>query len=336
MQTRSKSNMSTATTTRTTTTATTSAATSNPNATTAATTATFTAPTSSQTFASQIPILHPPTEPNVEQIMRGQNYPRIRMPTVTNTNIEAWFRSMEHWFRASGIFDEYQRCETVLASIDPNILDQLNDQLDRAPAVGKFSFIKRTLIAHFADSEQRKLNRLLSEMPLGDKRPSELYHEMKQVAGNVLGDTALKSLWTQRLPESARPVIAATTGTSTEFTRIADTIVDALAPRTVQQMAAAPLDELSALKAAINELRTQISSFPRRSRSRSRGNLSNQRTQTPANGAAATSNSPANADPELCWYHQKYGPEARKCRSPCRNRARARSASVSGSSNPTA
>lgn len=263
--------------------------------------------------------------------MRGVQYPRIRMPTLTNTNIEAWFRSMDHWFRASGIFDDSQRCEIVLASIDPNVLAQLADQLDRAPNAGRYDAVKRILIAHFADSEQRKLNRLLSEMPLGDKRPSELYHEMKQVAGNVLGDAALKGLWAQRLPEAARSVIAATTVPSADFTRMADSIVDALSPRAVQQVAAAPLNEISALKAAIDELRTQIRSFPRRSRSRTRGADSNSRAQTPANNANAAND---NADPELCWYHQKYGPDARKCRSPCRNRVRMRTAS--GPSNSTA
>lgn len=269
--------------------------------------------------------------------MRGVHYPRIRMPVLTNTNIEAWFRSMEHWFRASGIFDDGQRCETVLASIDPNVLDQLTDQLDRSPQNGRYDFAKRILIAHYADSEQRKLNRLLSEMPLGDKRPSELYHEMKQVAGNVLGETALKSLWAQRLPETARPVIAATTLSAVEFTRMADQIVDTLQPRNVQQIASTPLNEIGALKAAIDELRTQISSFPRHSRSRSRGPSTSTRQQTPANNAASSNaNVSVNADPELCWYHQTYGPNARKCRSPCRNRARTRNSSAPAASNSTA
>lgn len=237
------------------------------------------------------------------------------------------------WFRASGIFDDDQRNETILASIDPNVLDQLTDQLNRTPAIGKYDYSKQILIAHFADSENRRLNRLLSEMPLGDKRPSELWHEMKQVAGNVLGDIALKGLWAQRLPDTARPVIAATTGTAAEFTKMADTIVDALAPRTVQQVVAAPLSELDELKAVIAELRTQINKMPRQSRSRSRGR-SNQRQQTPTSNNANNANAnAANVDPELCWYHQNFGRNAQKCRSPCRERNRALAPAASSSNN---
>lgn len=271
-------------------------------------------------------------------------FARVPMPAVTNTNIEAWFASMEYWFAASGIFDDKQRHDTVLASIDPNVLAQLMDALRGTPQLGKYEFAKSKLIAHFADSEQRKLNRLLREMPLGDKRPSELYHEMKRVAGNVLGDAALKGLWAQRLPEAARPTIAATeNSTPAEFTRIADSIVDALAPRAVHQTTAAPLSEIAELKAVIAELRNQIGNMPRRSRSRSRGNNgsnSAQRSHTPANTnnnqQAAQNNSDSNGDPDLCWYHRKYGANARNCREPCRrfNRTRSSGPAADTDSNP--
>lgn len=141
----------------------------------------------------------------------------------------------------------------------------------------------------------------------------------------------LKGLWTQRLPEAARPTIAASTGTAAEFTRIADSIVDALAQRSINTTTTVnPLSELNELKAVIAELRQQMQNFPQRSRSRSRGQP-NQRPRTPAgNGSRASNNSTtnastnANADPEVCWYHQTYGQNARNCRSPCRHRNRSR------------
>lgn len=179
--TRQKAKMSTATTTRTTNTT---------------TTTTATAGTSAATAQPIIPPVVPPAEP-IETLNGRIMYARLPMPTVTNTNIEAWFTSMEYWFDASGITADRQRFSTILAAIDPNVLAQLTDVLREQPEIGKYDFIKRKLIAHFADSEQRKLNRLLSEMPLGDKRPSELFHEMKRVAGNVL--------------DTKRPMDAATT-----------------------------------------------------------------------------------------------------------------------------
>lgn len=316
---------------------------SNPNPRTRmSTTATATRPASSATTITagtgaippQVPqnAGPPPAEPR-------PNYPRLPMPAVTNTNIEAWFITMDFWFTACGINDDHQRFATVLAAMDPNVVAQLIEVVREAPLNGKFEFIKSKLVAHFADSEQRKLNRLLSEMPLGDKRPSELFHEMKRVAGTVLGDTALKSLWAQRLPEAARPVIAASSGTAAEFTKIADSIVDALAPRAIHQTTASPPNEIGELRAIIAELRNQIGNMPRHSRSRSRNNNDNiRRSLTPAaptnnsranpgnsaNGNPTNNNSNANADSELCWYHQTYGSNARKCREPCRRYNRPR------------
>ena len=43
---------------------------------------------------------------------------------------------------------------------------------------------------------------------------------MKGIAGNTVEDAALKDLWIKRLPDFAQPVVAASTGTPTEFTRI--------------------------------------------------------------------------------------------------------------------
>lgn len=243
----------------------------------------------------------------------------VQMPKLTSTNIEAWFNSMGYWFGAVGINNEQQKIRIILSQFDPNVIMLLNDSIETAPEIGKRDFIQKLLVSHFADSEQRKLNRLLSEMPLGDKRPSELYYEMKRVAGNVLGETALKGLWAQRLPSAAQAVIAASSGTAVEFTKIADAIVDAIVPNTVQQVATAPLSELAELKAVIAELKNQINAMPRQSRSRSR-----QRSHTPANNSTN-----ANTNSNECWYHQTYGRDARNCREGCPHYANFRSTSVS-------
>lgn len=319
MNTRAKATMSTATSTRTTSTTTTST--------------TATSGTAGTSRDSSIP----PAEPIFYQ-NRNPTYVRMRMPTIVTKNINAWFTSVDYWFQATGVHDDETKFASVCAAIDTETLQRLEEELREAPQNGKYAFLKTKLSAHLADSEQRKLNRLLSEMPLGDKRPSELFHDMKQVAGTVLGEAALKGLWVQRLPESARAVVTASSGPASEFTKIADSIIDALAQRPVHQVAATPLNEISELKAVIAELRNQINNFPRNSRPRSRGS-SNQRSRTPANNeananAASNASANANAESDLCWYHQTYGRDARNCRSPCRRSRRSRNPAPSTPHNP--
>lgn len=317
---------------------------------TAISTNTSTTATTSTASVSRIPLVGnsndhneviPPAEPIAQQnvippivqiVQRNVPlvYARVKVPTYSNTHVEAWLSSMDRWFAASGILDDTVRYDTICATIDSNVYAQLTEPLHACPEYGKYEFVKRVLIAHFADSEQRKLNRLLSEMPLGDKRPSELYHEMKRVAGNVLGEAALKGLWAQRLPETVRPIVAASTGPAADYIKIADTVVDALVPSTIQQISA-PLSEINELKAVIAELRQQIQNLPRRSRSNSRNRSSNQRHQTPSN----SNNANANVDPELCWYHQTYDTSAQNCRAPCRLREQWLAARAGTSNNST-
>ncbi|XP_017474490.1 PREDICTED: uncharacterized protein LOC108365062 [Rhagoletis zephyria] len=161
---------------------------------------------------------------------------------------------MDFWFTASGINTDKQKTATILAALDPNVVGQLLDVITSMPQQDKYEFIKTKIIAHFADSEQRRLNRLLSELPLGDKKPSELFYEMKRVAGNTLGEAALKGLWTKRLPELAQPVVAASSGTAAEFTKIADSVVDAIAPSQICRVKAEPNSDITQLRAAIEEL----------------------------------------------------------------------------------
>ena len=126
-------------------------------------------------------------------------YARLPVPPVPSSNIEAWFTTMDFWFVACGITAEKQKVATVIAALDPNVVCQLCDVIAAIPVMNKFEYIREKIIEHFADSEQRRLNRLLSDMPLGDKKPSELYYEMKRVAGTTMAESALKSFGPQIL-----------------------------------------------------------------------------------------------------------------------------------------
>lgn len=124
----------------------------------------------------------------------------------------------------------------------------------------------------------------------------------------------MKGLWVKRLPEFVQPVVAASSGPPAEFTKIADSIVDAMTPSQIQRVQAQPSNEISELRAAVIELGKKFEKFSTRSRSRS-GGPSAQRSRSknrPAYDSGATG--------DECWYHKKYGRNAQKCRSPCRHK----------------
>ena len=196
-------------------------------------------------------------------------YSRLPVPPMSSANIDAWFISMDIWFTASGIIADKQKTATILAALDRNVIAQLADVIASMPLANRYDYIKEKIISHFADSEQRRLNRLLSELPLGDKRPSELFFEMKRVAGTTLGEAALKGLWTKRLPDFAQPVAAASTGTPAEFTKIADAIVEAMTSNQIGSVQSRQSKEISKLHTAVVELGKKFEGLSTRSKSRS-------------------------------------------------------------------
>ncbi|KAL7724945.1 hypothetical protein ACLKA6_002309 [Drosophila palustris] len=69
--------------------------------------------------------------------------------------------------------------------------------------------LKRNIIERFCESEQKKIQKLLSDIDLGDRRPTQLLNELRGLAKDRINEDFLKSLWRQRLPPHARAILQA-------------------------------------------------------------------------------------------------------------------------------
>lgn len=87
----------------------------------------------------------------------------------------------------------------VLSAIDSQILEQVSDLILEPPEEDRYLKLKGRLLFQFTDSETSRLKKLLSELELGSKRPSQLLREMKTLSKSTVGNDLLKSLWLQRL-----------------------------------------------------------------------------------------------------------------------------------------
>lgn len=183
---------------------------------------------------------NPPSSGNAAEVNANSVYPRIPLPTLVEGAADAYFLSMEFWFAASGVTNDTRKFNTVLAQVPPTKLQELSTIISATPAASKYEYIKAALIKHFADSQARRLQRVLSEMPLGDLRPSQLYHNMARVAGNALGETTLRDLWAARLPPFTQAAVVAATGALAEVLATADRVNDSLALRQNQVANIAP------------------------------------------------------------------------------------------------
>ncbi|XP_049308594.1 uncharacterized protein LOC125777534 [Bactrocera dorsalis] len=243
------------------------------------------------------------TNSDVEQPPPQNTPPRIPLPAMSEDSIEAYFYSLEFWFEASRAYSDTAKFNIVLASVPPEKLLEMRTLIDDTPATDKFSYIRRRIIENFAESQQRRLQRVLKELPLGYRRPSDLYNEMRRTAGTTLSESLLHDLWVSRVPPYAQ---AAIIGTSvhhiTECLSLKDggQIFEVRSESQPQGELSDIRYEIAALSKTVGQLMRNVKSTgQQRSRSTSRGRPVIQHTSN------------------FCWYHAKFGANSTKCRQPC-------------------
>lgn len=133
----------------------------------------------------------------------------VRMPPFWRTEPELWFVQAEAQFYSCRVTADASKFYAVISVLDADTLKQISDLVRAPPESGKYNAIKTQLISRFADSHDKRLHKLLNEMDLGSDRPSQLYREMKSLAGGSLSSEALRALWLRRLPENVRCILSA-------------------------------------------------------------------------------------------------------------------------------
>lgn len=86
--------------------------------------------------------------------------------------------------------------------------------------------LKSRLIRQFTASDQKRLQMLLQELELGDRRPSQFLSEMKNLANEQVGDNLLQSLWLQRLQTTVQQILATRDAKLDELVQLADKVCE--------------------------------------------------------------------------------------------------------------
>lgn len=144
----------------------------------------------------------------------------VIIPTFWAHNPKLWFVHIEAQFHSNNIKGDVTKYYAVVSALDCNTLQQIADLLEKPPANKKYDALKAALIDAFSDSSERQLKKLLTEMELGDQRPSQLLRQMKSLAENKVTEDVLRTLWLQRLPNQVQLILSASQGVA--LTKIAE------------------------------------------------------------------------------------------------------------------
>lgn len=137
---------------------------------------------------------------------------------------------------------------------------------------------------------------------------------MQQLLGDRAGDvegTFLRELFLQRLPGNIRMVLASADETISleNLAALADKIVEVASPSISVITKPKATLEIVELQAEVTKLQEAVKSLSLHSNPSSRPSF-RRRSPSPVRAHTPTAIT-------LCWYHQKYGDRAQKCRLPC-------------------
>ncbi len=238
----------------------------------------------------------------------------IKLPPYWPADPEVWFAQV---FTTKRITVQRTMFDYVVSSLSPIIATEIRDLLLKPPAEDPYEVLKAELIKRTAASAQRKLQQLISGEELGDRKPTQLLRRMQQLLGEQLGtagdaNTFLRELFLQRLPASVRMVLASADPSMSinQLADMADKVMEVASSTTISAVSHPDLPEVKQLREEVTRLADLVASLTTKQnhhRNRSRSS-SRQRRLSPA---------PSNQTHDLCWYHHKFGQEAKKCQEPC-------------------
>jgi len=205
---------------------------------------------------------------------------------------------VESQFAIAAITSDATKYHQVIASLEPQYLVHIADISRDPPSINKYETIKAALTKEYTDSVERKLNMLIHEVQLGDLRPSQLLKRMKALAGNIISDRVLKTLWMEKIPNNVRAIVSIVDGDLAKVALQADKIMEAQCKPTISTAQASNEDreaEIEALRREIKKLRAKAS---------------------PDDRSHSSSDNPPARSP-FCYYHGRFGAKTKKCTQPC-------------------
>lgn len=305
--------------------------------------------------------LKPETASNGQENTEICSSKTIKLPQFWNQCPATWFITVENSLDLEKITSNKSKYQHVLAALPQHVAMRVSDIIRNGKR--DYDQLKNELISRFSISEEQRLNTLLSESNavIGDRRPSEFFLFLEQIANSGTNNTSINNellikLWMRRLPDNIYThLVASGEQDESKLVPMADRMWDSMHRSTIasisntnQDLAAkhtsyAPtnsnafplaststlntscsqqLDNDNTMRTCISELCQQISTLRNeineikqqrdyRGRPRFRSHTPSQRYSRSAVRSRSRTN------PDMCWYHNRFGANANKCQKPC-------------------
>ena len=259
-----------------------------------------------------------PEQPSSPEVYRVT----VRLPPFWPDRPAIWFAQAESQFELAAITRQRTKFNYVISQLNQEQASEVEDIITAPPEHEPYDRLKAELVRRLSTSrEQRvttsreqRVRQLLSHEEMGERKPSQFLRHLKGLAPD-LPDDFLRTIWASRLPPQVQAILAGQTGGSLDSAaQLADKICEVtIQPTTASISPAAP--DTAGLLECIQELSRQVAALQVQQTHRRCLSRACHRSQSRGRRHSTTDYSPTTHD--VCWYHWKFGNEARKCTPPC-------------------
>lgn len=240
----------------------------------------------------------------------------VKIPPFWSEKPEIWFFQVEAQFTICGVTSEETKFNYLVSQLEPKFVESLWDIISDDNKM-KYTAAKDRLLNTFKESENKRLQRLLTGVDLGDSKPSQLLQKMRNLATDGISDKVLKSLFLQKMPDSVRNILIVSDEEIEKLALMADRIVE-MQPK--QELYSAS-NIVSPEANALTELREQIAALDDKLQklSVSRNSRSQSRNRSRYSYDRSKSGSRYNPTGKYCYFHFRFREKCfpDKCKAPC-------------------
>uniref|UniRef100_A0A5S6QQM2 RNA-directed DNA polymerase n=2 Tax=Trichuris muris TaxID=70415 RepID=A0A5S6QQM2_TRIMR len=246
----------------------------------------------------------------------------LPVPPYIAADPELWFARLQLFFQHRGIQDEPTMFELGLGAIPEDSLSQLRDFILTAHTqTAPFTALKNVCLRRLADSEEQRIRQALLGEELSDRTPSAFLRRLEQLLPSSQREREnpiLRQLFLSRLPPQLQAAMVPLGDKQlNELANIADQLM-ALQPCGTPGIAHGVQNvshRLDRLERALEQLTLAVENGRRSPRSPSPSRRYQQR-RSPSPMAGRRD------PPGFCFYHRRFGQDARKCTPPSKEQSR--------------
>lgn len=164
-------------------------------------------------------------------------FTHVRLPGFWRHSPQHWFSHAEAVFQTNRTRSDLVKVNHVLSSLDEDGISTIADLI--GPGI-QYSLVKQRLINTYSIPQATRFRTIVQHGGMGDRRPSQMLRDMRNMLPGGIGDTALKEFWLQKLPQHILAVISGLDGSLEFLAERADRVVDASVGRDISVVNTTP------------------------------------------------------------------------------------------------